>query len=73
MFLLWVSVYLQLYKGSPDGKPEKGLVMRVVKDILQSFAGFNLYYFTVTKSIHVGLSSKEVHLAATIKRGFSKG
>ena len=44
--------------------------MRVVKDILQSFAGFNLYYL---KSIHVGLSSKEVHLAATIKRGFSKG
>ena len=31
----------QLYEGKPDGKSEKGLVMRVVKELLEPFAGFN--------------------------------
>ena len=63
----------QLYEGKPDGKSEKGLVMRVVKDLLEPFAGFNhvLYcdnYYSSGPLLDSLAKNYSIYVAATIKR-----
>ena len=86
LFLLWLSLHFQVYEGKPidpaTGKStsEKGMVARVVKDLVGPLSGLNhvVYmdnYFTSGPLVEE-LAQDKIYVAGTIKQravGFPEG